>query len=216
MFAPMLLAQVPDAATGQQPTSMEVVGYQRVQHALPDGRPDPSATDNYYVRTRSQWFLMADSDTLPINDKGQHHIVFPERFTREYKIDNQFGELGKGPFGIFKELNYINPEDRGKQVKSSWGRMAGMNFFRPASQRMLLFHIRTVVDQVEIRSVGKKSAIRTSRHSHWGVSSQGWTSGKPFLPKPEPQIYYESTAGHVYEPPVYGYGQVVVPKDYDL
>ncbi|RYG45276.1 hypothetical protein EON79_13025 [bacterium] len=216
MFAPLLLAQTSAPAVTQQPTTMELVGYQRVQHALPDGRPDPAAADNYYVRTRSQWFLITDSDTLPIDADGQRHIVFPERFTREYKIDNQIGELGGAPFTLFKELNYVNPEDRGKRVKSSTGRMGGMNFFRPASQRMLFFYIRTVVDQVEVRSVGTKSAIRTSRHSHWGVSSHGWTSGKPFLPNPEPQVYYQSREGHVYEPPTYGYGQVVLPKDYDL
>ncbi len=199
-------------ATDPQPTTFEVVGYQSVQHALPDGRPDPDAKDNDYVRTKTQWFLILDSNDLPVDASGNRHVVLPALSYRTYRKTEEKGRI-RGAFAL--RFERVNPAPRGKlgkaRVMGSSGNGA-LDYEYPAGQRVMYWTVRSVVQRVETHTDGKRRATRSESETNYSIAAQGWYADRPFVPDREPRINFGGPKVQV-DAPTLGYGKPVLPKE---
>ena len=198
-------------APDPQPTTFEVIGYQSVQHALPDGRPDPDAGDNHYIRTKTQWFLILDSNDLPVDAAGNRHVVLPALSHEEYRKTEEKGRI-RGEFA--RRFEKVSPAPKGKLGKAEFmGKSSNgaLDYEYPASQRIQYWTIRNVVQQVETHTDGKRRATRSVSETHYGIASQGWHTDRPFVPDREPRMSFGGPRVQV-DPPTLGYGKPVIPK----
>jgi len=210
----LLLSPVLQAQDFRQPTTMEVVGYQRVQHALPDGRPDLKAPDNYYIQTRTQWYLQADSDTLPVDQSGNYQIHLPEM---KATLFERYEEKGRAKGKLADAFTEIWPfAKKGTLVERGSMTSGAMDYTRHRKQRVLHWWIRSVTTKVETHTLGKHRATRTLTSTEWSSSTQGWETGKPWIPNTDPMVTFEP-GKHVVDAPTYGYSTVVaLPGDKDF
>ena len=211
--APMLFALLglqESPVLPAQPSVIEVVGYQRVQHALPDGHPDLAAKDNFYIRTHSTYYLFADSDTLPSEADGTRTVKLPKFDIEEceqYKVE---GRESKELAAMFKEVTPMNGKST-KLAKVGRGWLGEVDQPVGVGQRILIFRIHTVSEQVETHALGRRKSTRRHYQSHWGGSIAGTPNHKPFVPRIEKMAWFEAGSG-LFEPPTYGYGEFQLPS----
>lgn len=192
---------------------MEVVGYQRVQHALPDGRPDLDAPDNYWVKTTTQWFLVSDSDDVVPDERGVRHVHVPPFCSKGYVRYDSQGRASKKLLASFKEVTFDGVPLRKPVPDGSGSRSGALDVEMPKCQRVLYWQVRSVVDEVEAHSEGKRRLTRSMRKAFWSVSTQGWTVGKPYIPDRRPMVAREPDPHVQVDPPTFGFGPVVLPRD---
>lgn len=216
MLAALVVPHVDDIVLDRQPTTMEVIGYQRVQHALADGTPDLKASNNFYIRTRTQWFLVLDTDTLPIDGNGNRHVKLLPQKNRTYRKIEETGRIRGKLASMFTEVGAPDRRERGKTVVKGEDSSGGLEFDRPAKQRLLYWRVRSIAERVETHTEGRRRETRTLKETHWGVSSVGWHPGKPFIPEREPHAIFEARPHVQVDPPTFGFGAVGFPADDDF
>lgn len=209
----ILLAQIP--AFAKQPTTMNRVEYQCVQHAMPDGTPDLKAPDNYYIKISSTWYLVADSSSLTADADGNRRLHVPGFKFKSYRSFRQDGRATGELADKFKEIHPSSPEDNKNPVGS--GASPGTDMVVSRGNRMMYFYIRSAVEKVETHKVGRHQATRWTVENFWSVSAQGIGSNSaPFMPKAE-SMYGAEPGPHVQGGPVtYGYDPIVWPNDVEV
>ncbi len=198
----------------QQPATIEVVEYQRVKNALPNGAPDLSASDNFYIRARSTYFLAVDTDTLPVDQNGYRH-VHTDRLS--YKSFVVFNETGRPSRKLAQKFAEVLPLPTGRlPMQTGGGSVSGVDQDFPKSQHHVRYLVRTIVEKVETHSEGKRRATRTTRERLWGVVGVGGAEQKPLLPPMDSLVVYEAGTHVRIDPPKYGYEAVAPPKPDEL
>ena len=210
MLVPILFLR--SILTDRQPTTMTVIGYQRVLHALPDGRPDAAAPDNAFVRTTTQWFLVADSDDAAPDGKGIRHVHVPAFSARQTVRYDSRGRSSKALLARFERVTFDGVPLR-RPIPTGSSSSEGLDVELPKGRRMLVFEIRSLVDEVETHADGERRLTRARRKSFWSVASQSGVPGRPFVPERRPMIQMESGPHVQVDPPLFGYGPVALPKD---
>lgn len=208
LFALLGLQEPP--ALPAQPTVIEVVGYQRIQHALPNGRPDTTAPDNFYIRTKSTYFLFADSDNVPPDEAGNRNIQLPKFDIEQYEQYKFEGRETKELSAMFKE---VTPFDRNwrKAIKIGGGSLKEVDQPVGVGYRIVIFRIHTVSEKVETHTLGRRKSTRRHLQSYWSGSTNGTPNHKPFVPRIEKMVWFESGTG-LFDPPTYRYGEFKLPK----
>jgi len=215
MLLTLLLSPVLHFQDLRQPTTMEVVGYQRVQHALPDGRPDLDAPDNFYIQTRTQWFLQSDTDSLPLDQNGKYHLQLPKF---EATIYERYEEKGKSSGKLGDKFIEVLPQEKKGQFREV-GKITsgGMENTGERCQRVLYWRVRSITTKVETHTIGRRRATRTLTSANWSFSSAGWPTGKTYIPDTDPKVIFESGKHVQVDTPIYGYAPVVsLPGDKDF
>lgn len=205
MILHLLCLQAQTDALARQPQTIDVVSYQKVQHAMPDGSPDPAAPDNFYVRIKSHYVLITDSDGHPPDETGTRTVRVPERVYFDYQ---SFEETGKSTPSLRQAFREVMPPSE----KSQWRRHeAGKASFGSVEQRVsscyryFVFHRRTEIEEVETHSEGKRRLTRIARRENWGSHTTVLAKGAIFDPSKERVYWCESKPEVRIDPPVYGY-----------
>jgi hypothetical protein len=198
----------------QQPTTIEVVEYQRVKNALPNGAPDLAAPENFYIRATSTYYLLFDTDTLPVDQNGNRHIHVDRLEYKTFEVVSQTGHPSRKLAEKFTEVFALWTGK--KPMVTGSGSFSGFDQDIPQGQRRVDYLVRTIVEKVETHSEGKRRTIRTSRERHWSISGGGVNGHKPFLPPMDSLVAFEAGPHVRVDPIKYGYQPVVLPKPDDL
>ena len=205
MLIALLCLQAQSAALSRQPQTIDVVGYQQVMHALPNGAPDPAAKDNFFLRISSHYQVIADSDTVQPDDQGTRAFHIPEV---KFEDHEWYDEVGKGPnelIAMFKEVTPpINRSDH-KKHKTGWGSSGAVDQQIHKGTRCIVFERITTIDKVETHMLGKRRMTRTKHSDSCGFSTTGVREGDIVDPSKE-RVYWTGDKSEVrVDPPVYSY-----------
>ncbi len=192
MITSLLLLQVQaNAPLTRQPVAIDVVGYQAVQKALPNGAPDLSARDNYFVKVESHFVLVLDSDRFPVEKDGKRHVhqgAFAT-FDREWYEENRpaTGLLVNQFREVFPRANArLNIDYAGKMVSGPTDNVVSKG------NRLRSFNVYTTVTKVEIHSDKRGQVIRRSSSKSTSVMTQGGYESTIFDPSKERVYWCES------------------------
>jgi hypothetical protein len=205
MFLALVCLQAQAAGLLTQPISIDVVGYQRVEHALSNGLPDPAAKDNFYVRVTSHFTLIVDSDKTEPDADGVRRIHVPKR---EFDSNEWYEETRPAPADLaaaFKEVFPPATRDGFKKHKVGWGSSGGAEQTVTKGYRFLVFQRVTLIEKVETHTKGKLRVTRTEKSDTVGFHSAMAAAGKVLDPSKEKVYWCDSKPEVRVDPPVYKY-----------
>src|ERR1044072_4727878 len=156
MIAALICLQAPGLT--QQPLTVEVVSYQRVQHALPNGAPDLNAPDNHYIKVRLRYVLAVDSDALTADEKGLRHVDAPERRFSYIESFAASGDARGYLAEAFKEVSSARTFGRRQVGEVTFGRDQ-QTVSRGA--RYVAYFCKTTTEEVETHSDRGDRGTRT-------------------------------------------------------
>lgn len=191
----------------RQPATIDVVSYQAVEHALPNGAPDTKAANNYYVRIKSHYILATDSDWLTPDDKGSRRVTIP---ARSYEAYERYEETGKASPLLDKAFLQVgrpsNPADFLSR-KVRWGARDALSQVIFKGGHLVAYDRLTTVEKIETRSFGKERVTRIQRSTDWGGDVNLGRQGDVFDPSAEKVFWSDSKPEIRVDPPVYGFGK---------
>jgi hypothetical protein len=159
------------------PFTVDATSYARVQHALKDGSPDLTAPDNTFAVEREYYVLAADSDTLPADSKGNrvvHQASFPFDLIRGYR------ESGPTPDSMSAKFTAVGRlEDGNFDRKFGSGVIPEQEQVVLKGNRMIVYHVRTTQEQVEIHTLGNQRVTRQSITTSWSIFGTMRSDDKP-------------------------------------
>jgi len=192
-----------------QPQTIEVVGYQRVLNALPNGAPDPKAPDNFYVKITSHYVLAIDSDRFEPDSKGTRHVVTPRRDWVGLEGWEQSGRETPKMRDAFREVQLPESRSQYRLHKNSWGTSGRLEQDVPSCGRLLTFHRQTIVEAVEIHTDGRRRSRRVHHTEFFGSTTTMVGKDQIFDPSKD-KVYWSDSSPEVrVDPVLYGY----VPQD---
>lgn len=207
----ILPVNVQAPALSQQPTTIEITEYQRVQRPLADGTPDPGAPDNFYIRIRYDWLLLLDSDRVAPDADGTRRLHM-DGFKTTDRVE--YRQEGRPSKALEERFTEVRPLLKGKSSMETGGSTTRTDFDLdvPKGQRHVDYYIRALVEKVETHTEGKRRVTRTTREAHWSIYGGGGRTGEVVVPQLESTAIFEP-GSHVRPlAPRYGYGPVSIPK----
>ena len=205
MLTALLCLQAQAATLSRQPLTIDVISYQRVLHALPNGAPDLGAPDNFYVRITSHFHVLADSDTVQPDQSGVRTLHKPAVKFEDSEWYEETGRASKELDAKFVEVKPpFNRADR-KKHKTSWGSSEAQDQPVYKGNHIVVFERLTTIDSVETHTVGKRRVTRIQHKDGWGFSTTGVREGDIVDPSGE-RVYWCTDKSEVrVDPPVYTY-----------
>lgn len=191
---------------------MRLVEYQQVEHALPDGTPDPKAADNHYYRSETTWYVASDSDAVAPDASGTRHMHYPE-----FKYDSflKYGQKGRAGYDLALRFTHIipRPDAARKPLKTGSGTIGAIDYDVHGGNRAQYLLTRTVVEETETHSQGRRRATRTTREAQWGTMFRGGLPSGPYMAPAESTFFAQSEPHIRAEPVAYGYRPFTLPRD---
>ncbi len=208
MLTALLCLQIQAGSLTKQPTTIDVVGYESVQSALPSGEPDLRAPDNYYVCVKSHYVLVADSDRMKPDDHGDRvvhltDVVLDSRegYAETAKAKGKFAEL-------FTQVKPpLNRADYALHTVSTMSYGSSEQTIYPGNH-YLVFRRETSVEKIETHTLGKRRITRTATVQDWGSNTTILHPGQILDPSKEQVYWCESKPEVRVALPVYGYDPI--------
>ena len=205
MLVALLCLQAQATALSRQPLTIDVVGYQQVMHALPNGAPDLAVPDNFYVRVTSHYHVLADSDTAQPDEKGTRTLHKPGVTFEDHEWYEETGRASKELAAMFKEVTPPFNRADYKKHKTSWGSSDPQDQPIYKGNHVVIFERLTTIDKVETHTIGRRHVTRIKHSDGWGFSTTGVREGDTVDPSGE-RVYWSSGKTEVrVDPPVYTY-----------
>jgi hypothetical protein len=201
------LAFLATSVTGGQdlPLTVDVTSYVRVQHALKDGSPDLTAPDNTFERDKDHYVLAADSDVLPADAKG-NRLVHQNAFS--FEIFEGYDETGPTPDSMRSKFTSVGRLGSGSmERKIGGGTIPEQEQLVYKGNRMIVYHVRTTQERVEIHTQGTVRVTRKWHETSWSIFGTMVRDGKPIDVK-KPDLFGTKASFRVnVDPPIYRFSR---------
>jgi hypothetical protein len=205
MVAGLILLQFHASTLTRQPQTVVVVGYQRVQHALPNGAPDPNAPDNFYVRVTAHWYLFGDSDSVKADASGLRLVHVPGQKVEEFESYRETATARGWLAQRFKEVRAPISSGDARPRKVAWGTFEATDQTIHQGNHFIVYRCKLVVEEVETHSDWGGPVTRIHARDSWSTVARGLHEHTFFDPATERVAWYESKPEVRVDPPVYGY-----------
>ena len=205
----MVLPPIPSS----QPTTVSYVVYQRVQHALPDGTPDPKAPDNFYIRQTCTWFLTSDTDAITPDATGTKHV---HHGGYRWRMFSKFKQQGRLRGGLHDRFTQVYPDGKAVMQTGSVSVPACDDAYPSGTGRHVGGVLRTIMERVETHTEGRNRATLIQRENWWAQVGGGMNGHDPFIPSLDAGVATEAIPSVLAAPPVFGYTPVSLPRDEDF
>ena len=139
----------------------ELVQYWEVEKALPDGKPDRTAPENFWNEARTTFDLVADSDTEPADTRGNRFVYIPrtaKAFTPEY------WESAPASQKLEPKFKHVNSWSVGGLSSMT---SAGMVQMVNKGLRLIEYRGHVIRTAHEIRTLGKERVERRTNENFY-------------------------------------------------
>ena len=187
------------------PLTVDVTSYVRVQHALKDGAPDLTAPDNAYSRMQEHYVLFVDSDTFPADSKGDRVV-----HQKSANFDSYEGTEASAPAPDSLSSKFTAVRMLGAGIverKTGGGTFPDQEQAIYKGNRMLIYHVRTTQEQVEIHTEGKLRVIRKWHATNWSTFGTIVCDDKPFDVQKADLFAKKANFRAIVAPPIYRFSR---------
>ena len=205
MVVPLALMAASLTARSDVPITVDVTSYERVEHALKDGSPDLTAPDNTFARIKYHYVLDVDSDTFPMDSKGDRTV---HQNAISFDSYEGYEESGPAPESLSSKFKAVRRLGSGSvERKTGGGTFSELEQTIYKGNRMLAYHVRTTNEQVEIHSEGKLRVTRKWHSTNWSITATVVSDDKPFDVQKADLFAKKASFRVIVDPPIYRFSR---------